>query len=174
MLSATSVRRVRRSTDRLFYAGLAGICIGLLGFGYYLQYGRGLEPCPLCVLQRIAYLAITTIAIVAAVHAGAGLWRRLYGGVIALCALLGGAVAARQVWLQHLPADRVPECGPGLGYMLEVFPLNEVLAKVLTGSGECAEAGWTFLTLSIAEWSLLFFAALALCAVAYAFRPAAA
>ena len=163
----------RMNADRLIYIGVAGTCIGLLGFGYFLQFGRGLEPCPLCILQRLAYFAIAAVAVVAAIHAGVGMWHRLYGAAIALCALTGGAVAARQVWLQHLPADRVPECGPGLDYMLDVFPLHEVLRKVLAGSGECAEAGWTFLTLSIAEWSLIFFALLAVSAVTHACRAAA-
>jgi disulfide bond formation protein DsbB len=74
-----------------------------------------------------------------------------------IAAIAGAAVAARQVWLQHLPADLVPECGPGLNYMLHRFPLGETLQKVLSGSGECAQVNWTFLHLSIAEWSLICF-----------------
>lgn len=154
--------------NRVFYAGLAGVCLALLGFGYYLQFALGLEPCPLCILQRLAYVAVALVAAVAAVHVGAGNWRRLYGTLITLCAFAGGGVAARQVWLQHLPPGQVPECGPGLDYMLEVFPWTDVLRKVLTGSGECAAPGWKFLTLSIAEWSLLCFIALAACAVVHA------
>src|SRR5690606_33616975 len=78
-------------------------------------------------------------------------------GMVSLVALTGGAISARQVWLQHLPADKVPECGPGLDYMLEAFPLSEALKMILSGSGECAEVDWTFLGFSIAEWSLLWF-----------------
>ena len=155
--------------DRTFYAGLAGASLALLGFGYYLQFARGLEPCPLCVLQRLAYTGIAAVAVIAALHDAAGNWRRLYDSLIAVCALAGGGVAARQVWLQHLPPDQVPECGPGLAYMLEVFPWTDVLRKVLTGSGECAEPGWRFLTLSIAEWSLLCFCGLAACVILHAY-----
>jgi protein dithiol:quinone oxidoreductase len=71
--------------------------------------------------------------------------------------MMGAAVAGRQVWLQHLPPDQVPECGPGLEYMLEVYPLGETLAKILKGTGDCAEVDWTFLGLSIAEWALISF-----------------
>lgn len=145
---------------RRFYPGVALLCLSLLGFGYYLQYARGLEPCPLCILQRLAYLVVAAAAVAAAVHAGTPRLCRIYSGIISICALAGGGIAARQVWLQHLPPERIPECGPGLDYLLEVFPLTEVLQMVLTGSGECAEAGWRFLTLSIAEWSLLCFVVL--------------
>ena len=150
---------------RVFHAGLAAACLGLLGFGYYLQFARGLEPCPLCILQRLAFAAVAAIAVIAALHGAPGIWRKVYGAMIAVTALAGGGVAARQVWLQHLPPEQVPECGPGLDYMLQVFPWTDVLRKVLTGSGECAEPGWRFLTLSIAEWSLLWFCGLAACAI---------
>jgi disulfide bond formation protein DsbB len=78
-----------------------------------------------------------------------------------LFSMMGAAVAGRQVWLQYLPPDQVPECGPGLEYMLEVYPLGETLAKILKGTGDCAEVDWTFLELSIAEWALISFIVLA-------------
>ena len=130
-------------------------CAALLGFGYYLQYGpRGLDPCPLCLVQRGFFYAVGGVFLLAALH---GRGRALYGSLAALFAAGGFAVAARQVWLQHLPPEQVPACGPGLDFMLEVFPFTETLKMVFTGSGECAEVDWTFLGLSIAEWSLAWF-----------------
>ncbi len=142
---------------RVFYAALAALCIGLLGFGYYLQFFAGQEPCPLCIFQRVAYFTVACVGLVGAIHGPKGAGRLAYSGTVLFAALIGAAIAGRQVWLQHLPADQVPECGPGLDYMLEVFPLSDALRMVLSGSGECAEVSWTFLSLSIAEWSLFCF-----------------
>jgi protein dithiol:quinone oxidoreductase len=136
------------------------VCAALLGFGYYLQYGKGLEPCPLCLVQRGFFIAVMAVCIVAAVHAPRQRGARAYGALAALFAASGGAVAARQVWLQHLPADKVPQCGPDLYFMLENFPLSRTLKTLFSGTGECAAVDWTFLGLSIAAWSLLWFAAL--------------
>ena len=149
---------------RAFYSLLAAVCIGLLGFGYYLQYFAGQEPCPLCIFQRLAYVGIAGIGLVGAIHAPTGPGRLGYSGTVLLAALIGTGIAGRQVWLQHLPPDQVPECGPGLDYMLDVFPLSDALRMVLSGSGECAAVTWTFLSLSIAEWSLICFALLAVLA----------
>ena len=131
-------------------------CLLLLGFGYYLQFVQGLDPCPLCILQRVAYLGVAVVCLAGFFHGSAG---RIYGTVALICALAGAAIAARQVWLQHLPADLVPECGPGLDFILQAFPLFDALKLIFTGSGECAETVWTFLSLSIAEWCLFWFAA---------------
>lgn len=144
-------------STRAFYAALAAICIGLLGFGYYLQFFAGQEPCPLCIFQRVAYFTIACIGLVGAIHAPQGTGRLGYSGTVLFAAVIGAAIAGRQVWLQHLPVDQVPECGPGLDYMLDVFPLSDALRMVFAGSGECAEVTWTFLSLSIAEWSLICF-----------------
>lgn len=133
------------------------LCILLLGYGLYLEHVEGLEPCPLCVFQRIAFIAIALIAFVAAIHNPQKLWHNIYSVLVAIAALIGGAIAARQVWLQHLPPDKVPECGPGLDYMLEAFPLGQALKMILSGSGECAEVQWSFLGFSIAAWSLAWF-----------------
>jgi disulfide bond formation protein DsbB len=140
------------------FAAVAAACAGLLGYGYYLQYFAGQEPCPLCILQRLAFFAIAILAAAAAVHGPMHLGRLGYGAAMLVAAVIGGAIAGRQVWLQHLPPDKVPECGPGLDYLLDVFPPGEALRMIFTGSGECAEVGWTFLSLSIAEWSLIWFA----------------
>ena len=155
---------------RSFYLLLALGCASLLGYGYYLQFVDGIEPCPLCILQRLAYIAVIIIALIGLVHAPEKIGIRVYSSLIAVASLIGAGIAARQVWLQHLPADKVPECGPGLDYLLQVFSFAETLQKVFTGSGECAEVKWTFLSFSIAEWSLLCFICLATLSVLHAVR----
>lgn len=136
---------------------LAGfvICCGLMGFALYVQHGLGLEPCPLCVFQRVAVVALGVLFLVAAAHDPGALTRKLYGVLIGLVAVSGAAVAGRHVWLQNLPPDKVPACGPGLDFMLETFAFIEVLEMVLSGSGECAEVAWTFLGLSMPAWVLI-------------------
>jgi protein dithiol:quinone oxidoreductase len=146
------------------------VCIGLLVFALYLQYVEKQEPCPMCILQRIAFFAMMAVFVVAALHGPRRRGALVYSTIAFVFAALGAAVAARQVWLQHLPANQVPACGPGLEYMLERFPLSEVLGKVLAGTGECAEVGWTFLGLSIAGWSLVWFVLLGVFAMIVAAR----
>lgn len=147
------------------FALAALVCALLLAFGFYLQYGRGLEPCPLCLVQRGFFFAVMAICIVAVLHSPARLGRIIYGLLAALFAAGGAAAAGRQVWLQHLPRDKVPQCGPDLYFMLDNFPLSRTLRTLISGTGECAVVDWTFLGLSIAEWSLLWFAALVVCLV---------
>lgn len=156
----------RLSHRALFGLGAAA-CASLLGFGYYLQYVRGLEPCPLCLVQRGFFYLVMATLLVGALH---GRGRGVYGTLAALFALGGAGVASRQVWLQHLPADKVPQCGPDLYFMLENFPLSQTLTKLISGTGECAVVDWTFLGLSIAEWSLAWFVALAIGAAWVALR----
>jgi disulfide bond formation protein DsbB len=155
---------------RLHYAAGALACAALLGFGYYLQYFEGQDPCPLCLVQRGFYLLLAAVFGVAAIHGPAGKAAVAYCTAAALLGAGGAAVAARQVWLQHLPPEHVPPCGPDLHYMLQNLAFTRVLEKLFTGSGQCAEVNWTFLGLSIAEWSLGWFAALALYAAWLATR----
>jgi disulfide bond formation protein DsbB len=145
-------------------------CLALLAFAFYLQYVEHQEPCPLCILQRVAFIAMMVVFAVAALHGPAKRGAIVYSSVLVIIAGLGATVAGRQVWLQMLPADRVPACGPGLEYMLERFPLSQALQKIFAGSGECAEAGWRFLGLTIAGWSLVWLVALALFALYVASR----
>jgi disulfide bond formation protein DsbB len=142
-------------TARLGYVIGFAVCAGLLGFALYLQYFEGQEPCPLCILQRTVYMALVLVFLVAALHGPGRTGAMLYGWLLFIIASVGVAIAARHVWLQHLPKDRIPECGPGLEYMLRKFSALRALEKVLAGSGECAEVSWRFVGLSIAEWSLL-------------------
>lgn len=146
-------------------------CAALLGYALYSQYYGGLLPCPLCSFQRGAFVALGLLFLLGAVHGPESVGgRRAYGVLGALCAATGAAVAGRHVWLQSLPADQVPACGPDLSYMIEAFPLADVLRKVFTGSGECAEVDWTFLGLAMPAWSLLWFIALGLWALHAGFR----
>jgi len=149
-------------SPRIIFSIIFAICASLLGFGLYLEHAVGLEPCPLCIFQRVAYIAIGLFALIAAIHNPQKLFARIYTGLILITSLCGAGIAGRQIWLQHLPEDKIPECGPGLEYMLDAFPFTEALRMILSGSGECAEVQWTFLSLSIAEWSIVCFSGLIL------------
>jgi protein dithiol:quinone oxidoreductase len=156
--------------SRSLFALPLAACALLLGFGYFLQHMQGLEPCPLCLVQRGFFYAVGVICLAAVLHGPARVGTAVYGVLAALLALGGAATASRQVWLQQLPADKVPQCGPDLFFMLENLPLSRTLEKLVQGSGECAAVDWKFLGLSIAGWSLVWFAALALYALWLALR----
>ena len=132
-------------------------CLGLLGFGYLSQYLMELEPCPLCILQRVAFMIMALGALLGMLHGARGWPRWLYAGIIWAGGLWGVATAGRHLWLQSLPADQVPECGPGLSFMLEYFSLGEALMSAFTGSGECAEVDWSFLGISMPGWTLIWY-----------------
>jgi disulfide bond formation protein DsbB len=130
-------------------------CVALLAFAYYAQFVLHLEPCPLCIFQRIGVLAIGLAFAAAAAHDPAGWSRRVYAALLALAVLATAGVALRQLYIQSLPPDSVPACGASLDFMLKVFPLTDVLVKVLTGSGECAKVNWRFLGLAMPAWVLI-------------------
>jgi protein dithiol:quinone oxidoreductase len=152
----------RTRSPRVPFGIGAAACIALLGFAYYLQYVQGLEPCPLCMVQRGFFYVVMALFIVAALHGPRGRGAFAYSSLITLFALGGAATAGRQVWLQHLPPDKVPQCGPDLFFMLNNLPLSRTLEKLFYGSGECAAVDWKFLGLSIAGWSLVWFIVLGL------------
>lgn len=142
--------------------------IGLMAYGLYTQYFQGLIPCPLCMTQRIFYCLFAGATFVAILHSHR---YKIYSLIMAFMAIGGIAAAGRQTWLQHLPPELVPACGPSLEYMLETFPFGEALKMLILGDGNCAEVIWTFLSLSMAEWSLVCFIGL-LCASLWQFwRP---
>lgn len=137
-------------------------CAGMMGFALYAEHQLLLEPCPMCVLQRIAVIGIGLVFLLLAVHnPGPGWANRIYLILLNLIALGGLVVAGRHVWLQNLPPDKVPSCGPGLDYMLENFPLGDALKQVFSGSGECAEVAWSFIGLSMPAWVFICVAGLA-------------
>jgi protein dithiol:quinone oxidoreductase len=143
-------------------------CVALLAYGMYLQHGLGLEPCPMCVVQRYALVLVAFCALLArfsdqkSLHiAGAG--------VMLLFALLGAFVAARQSWLQWYPPE-IASCGRDIYGMIENFPLQRAIPMIFKGSGDCTKVDWTFLGGSIANWSFLCFCGLALVAAALIWR----
>lgn len=140
-------------------------CAGLLGFGLYLEHQLDQEPCPLCIVQRIEFILVALLALAAALHGPQRTGLRVYSALMLLFALAGVGSAGRQVWLQTLPPEELQACLPSLEYMMQALPFQEVIGMVLRGTADCAEVGWTFLGLSIPEWSLLAFLALALVAL---------
>jgi protein dithiol:quinone oxidoreductase len=149
-------RRGRRAANLLGVVAVAG----LMGYALYAQHVLGLEPCPLCVLQRVALISLGVVFLAAALHSARGVVARVYSVLGVLVALAGAGVAAWQVRLIHLPPDQVPSCGPGFDYIYETFPLRDALAMIFHGSGECAKVDWTFLGLSMPAWVLIWFIAL--------------
>ena len=154
---------LRRLSVREWSLGGLAFCVLMLAVALGLEHVVGLEPCPLCVFQRVAVLAGAAVFLVAAVHDPEGRPGAVSYGLLSLVAVVGGIlVAGRHLWLQSLPADEVPSCGPGLDYMMEILPLQQVLAQVLSGSGECAEVDFLVLGLSLPAWTLIGFVLLAL------------
>lgn len=151
---------MKAPSSRLTNLGLFGIMLTGMAYALYLQHGQGFEPCPLCIFQRVALMAAGAVGLIAALHNPAALGRRIYGGLTFLASGVGFGIATRHVWLQHLPPEDVPACGPGLDYWLQTFPLQDVIQKVLHGSGECAKVDWTFLGFSLPEWNLVLFGAI--------------
>jgi len=156
--------------SRWLYLAGALVIAALFGAALYLQYVLHHEPCPLCMIQRFVFIVLGGLFFIAALHNPKRLGAKIYGVLIALTALGGIGVAGRHIWIQNLPKDEVPACGPGLNYMLENFPMSEVLQELMHGSGECAEKGWTFLTLTIPELSLIWYVLLGAWAVLIALR----
>jgi disulfide bond formation protein DsbB len=141
---------------RSFLLG-AVVCAGLMGFALYAQYGLELDPCPLCVLQRVAVIACGVVLLLGAIHNPGRVGSAIYALLVVLFAAGGASVAGRHVWLQTLPPDQVPACGPGLSYMLETLPFTDVLATLFRGDGNCTNVDWMLLDLSMPGWTLVFF-----------------
>jgi disulfide bond formation protein DsbB len=130
-------------------------CSGMMAYALYAEHRLLLAPCPLCVFQRVAVIALGIVFLIAALVVARRSGRIVYAGLIGLVAAIGAAIAGRHVWLQNLPAEQVPACGPGLDYIIDSFPLSDALRLVFTGSGECATADWHFLGLSMPAWVLI-------------------
>lgn len=160
-----------RITQRKWYLFVVVCCASLLGFAFYNQYVDYLDPCPLCIFQRVIFFDMGVIALLAAIHNPGRLGQQIYAWLLVASATVGAFIAGRHIWLQSLPADEVPECGPGLNYMLENFPLTEVLSTVLRGSGSCAEVIWSFMGMSMPQWTLIWYVGLGLLTLWMLYRP---
>jgi disulfide bond formation protein DsbB len=136
-------------------------CVGLMLAAFYFQFVGGLDPCPLCISQRIMVVAVGLVMLAAAIHNPGPVGIRNYAIAAGLAALIGASISGRHVWIQHLPADEVPACGPGLSYMFQYFPLSDTLRAMVTGTGDCAKADWTLLGFSMPFWVLVCFLGLA-------------
>lgn len=164
------MQAIRRSFRFRFALG-AGACAALMGYALYAQYIENLEPCPLCIFQRVAMIVLGAVFLLGAVFAPKSAGGRHTWAVLAfLTALAGSAVAGRHLWIQSLPADQVPACGPALPYMFHALSFSKFLTKVLTGSGECAQINWRFLGLAMPGWVLISFVVLAGWALFAGFR----
>jgi len=159
-VGVTSVALVLLPPRRIGYVLGFLICLGLLGWAYYLQYGLDLEPCPLCIIQRVCFAGMGLVFLVAIFHNPGRAGAAVYAVLQLLIGGFGAAVALRQVWIQSLSKGEVPSCGMSLDYMLETLSLTETIRKVFEGSGECAEKAWVFLHLSVAGWALVIFIAM--------------
>jgi disulfide bond formation protein DsbB len=138
-------------------ANFAGflICAGLIAYALYAQFDLGLDPCPLCIFQRIGIAALGVVFLAAALHNPRRSGARVYAVLIVIAALATAAVAARQLYIQHLPPGSIPSCGAPLSMMLKFMPVTAVIRKVLSGSGECGIVNWTFLGLAMPAWVLI-------------------
>jgi len=154
-------------------AGFA-VCAALLGYALYTQFHGAIEPCPLCIFQRIGVALLALAFLVAALHHPGGRGRIAYALLIALAALATVAVAARHLYVQSLPPGTLPSCGAPLGVLLKFMPLWQVIRKVLAGSGECGEVNWRFLGLAMPAWVLLWALFLGAAGVLANLRPAPA
>ena len=146
------------NAPRQVLAAIAIVCVALLAFGLYLQHVVGLEPCPMCIVQRYAMVLVALVAGISAALKSRGAW--IAGSVVAgLFAGFGAFVAARQSWLQWNPPE-IASCGRDFYGMIETFPLKRAIPMIFRGSGDCTKVDWTFLGLSIANWSFLWFCAI--------------
>lgn len=157
----------------LSFLGFLG-CVAGLAFALYLQHFKGFEPCPMCIFQRVAMAAAGVFFLLGAIHGPKGGGRWVYAGLAGLGAIGGALIAARHVWLQNLPADQVPACGPTLDYLLGMLPVMEVVQMVLKGDGNCAKIDAQWLGLSLPTWTLVAFIGLVVWAFVTVILPRAA
>ena len=135
-------------------------CVALMGYALYAEHVLGLEPCPLCIFQRVAVIAVGVLFLIAAVHNPGRIGARVYGVLLSLAALGGMLISLRHIWIQAQPPGTVAACGAALDYLMDIMPITDVITKVLTGSGECGKVDWRLLGLSMPWWVLISLAAL--------------
>ena len=134
----------------------AAACAAAIAFAFYSQYGMGLVPCHLCIFQRVTVAALGIVFVLAALTSRPGTRGTVFATLISLAGLATIATAGRHVWIQMQPEGSVPACGADLAFMLDLFPLTEVILKVFKAGGECAKIDWSFLGLSMPAWVLVF------------------
>ena len=140
-----------------FYA-----CLLLMSYALYAEHILGLEPCPMCIFQRLSTILLGLVFLIGSFPITSQFSRLIIGLLISLTSLSGILVASRHVWLQNLPPEKVPGCGPGLDFMVENFPLSDVFEMVFSGSGECANVDWSLLGLSMPAWVIISLSLLAI------------
>ncbi|MFT7371599.1 MAG: disulfide bond formation protein DsbB [Oleiphilaceae bacterium] len=156
----------------LFFLIFIG-CAALLTTAIFIAPFKDMNPCPMCMMQRAVFLALGALAAIAALHNPVYLGQKIYALFLALISIGGASIAIRQLWLQSLPEDQIPACGPGLDYMIDVFPLLEVIEMSLRGTGDCAKVQWTLFNLSIPAWSLIVFIGITVLAIFILFKKRA-
>lgn len=155
---------------RRFHGLVAFAAFVLLAVAFYMEYQMGLEPCPLCMLQRIVFFCVGLVSLVSALNRSEN-WRRSCAWFVVVLSSIGSALAIRHLYLQNLPADELPACLPGLNYMFEVFPWQEIVQAMVMGTGECGDVSWTLFGISIPGWTLIAFVSMALVNLIIAMRP---
>ena len=130
-------------------------CAGMMGFALFAQHILLLEPCPLCIIQRMGTIALGVVFLVAGLHSAGNVGSRIYAVLVFLTAGFGVGVAAWHVRLQNMPSEEIPSCGPGFEYIVDNFPLSDALGMIFQGSGECAEVVWRLLGLSMPTWVVI-------------------
>lgn len=157
----TSQSILNKLSPSAFHGLIALTSFALLGVAFYMEYEMGMEPCPLCMLQRIMFFIAGVIAFISFLHKSNAAIKH-YALAISIFSILGAALSIRHLYLQNLPEEQLPACLPGLSYMLEVFPWQEIMSAMIMGTGECGDVLWRFLGLSIPGWTLVAFAGIAI------------
>jgi disulfide bond formation protein DsbB len=142
-----------RVPPRALFAAIAAFCLAsVLTAIFYFQGQLGLEPCPLCIVSRMTFMAIGTVALIAAIHGPTGVGLKVYGGLLAALAVAGVGVSIRHSWIQHNP-PKFESCGADFDFILNTMPLAQALPRIFSGTGSCSKVDWSFLALSIPEWA---------------------
>jgi disulfide bond formation protein DsbB len=160
-----------RLSDRTWFTLGFLTCAGLIAYALYLQYYVNLDPCPLCMLQRVAFIMLGLIFLIGAIHGPRKTGARIYAGIAGIAALTGAGLAVRHVWLQYNP-PKIASCSGDIYSQLERLPLGRVIVNALYATGDCAKVDWTMLGLSVAEWSLVWFVIFSAGAIALLLRKA--
>ncbi len=148
---------IKNKLIRFYSAAGILLCCLLISFGYYLQYYKGVDPCPLCIMQRFIFIAMIFVFLISVFHKSGKIGTRVYGSLISIIGLCGSASATRQLYLQHYPPADNTTCLPSFQHMLEFLPTSKIIEFLIKGTGACAKIKWTLFNLSMPVWSLISF-----------------